>query len=288
MRRGQATVELVLGSVVMVTVLMLGIHFAEVAQLSLKVQDAATFAVWDASLRRVQSFGANPGVSGFDPVARGQSAQHRFQGFDSTGATVSPVVTRALTRGQGLSVRCEPAPNLHFAPSNTTAPVLLDTGAMRCRASAAVQAFGLPVGFAKLENGGFSQADMKGFSGQVCGIGLGDCQNKYLAVLTNDWGLTTREETATCGLDCLHSPYRSMVERLYGANTGAATAFAATYAGAVPDEPKFLFSYRGEETGGVQLVQSESRPNFVTGGGKYGEPNTMSHGVNCFLGKPGC
>ena len=83
-RRGQATVELALGSIVFVGVLLIGIHLAEYAQLSLKVQEAQTFAMWDASLRRVQT--------------RGADGSTNSQPFDRTMDTVSGVAPRAQRR----------------------------------------------------------------------------------------------------------------------------------------------------------------------------------------------
>ena len=53
--RGQATVELALGLLIFVTVLIFGIHFAEMGFLSLKVTEASASAIWDATAYQTHS-----------------------------------------------------------------------------------------------------------------------------------------------------------------------------------------------------------------------------------------
>jgi hypothetical protein len=57
--RGQGTVELAIGLLVFVTVLIFGIHFAELSFLSLKTTEAASYAIWDSTGRRVHRFDPN-------------------------------------------------------------------------------------------------------------------------------------------------------------------------------------------------------------------------------------
>ena len=59
-RAGQATVELALGLLVFVTVLLFGIHFAEVGWLSLKVQEAGAWAMWEAAGANMRWPGPSP------------------------------------------------------------------------------------------------------------------------------------------------------------------------------------------------------------------------------------
>ena len=53
--RGQGTVEIALGSLLVVTVLMFGIHFGEVLFMSIKVQEAANSAQWDATSMKLHT-----------------------------------------------------------------------------------------------------------------------------------------------------------------------------------------------------------------------------------------
>ncbi len=93
-KNGQATVELALGSIVFVGVLLIGIHMAEYAQLSLKVQDAQTYAVWDASGRRVQTREIS-GSTNLTPFQRtldnttgvGAMAKKRFADFNGLSSS---------------------------------------------------------------------------------------------------------------------------------------------------------------------------------------------------------
>ncbi len=293
--RGQATVELALGSIVFVGVLLIGIHLAEYAQLSLKVQDAQTFAIWEATGRRVQdrkldgSTTTRPFRSTVDGVSGvGPQAQRRFSDFDGLSASNGGnVIGRALTQGSGVAVRCEAAPDLHFKASTTATPVLIDQGGLRCTSSAEVRAINIPRAFLQKENGGFfRQTIVRRDPIPVCGMGLpvkGKCVGA-LAVLTNDWGLVN-DETNECKNTCTASPYRGMVQQLWTSGFGEGAAFARAYAG----EPgttaeKFEFSYAGVESGMTDFVGGEGFPTFITGGSGLGMVPKMTR-PKCFLGK---
>lgn len=297
MRRGQATVELALGSIVFVGVVLIGIHMAEYAQLSLKVQEAQTFAVWDASLRRVQSRGDNGGTTRqpFDRTLEEVSgaaarAQRRYRDFDGVrNGTSTTVVSRALTRGSRVRVSCEADDDMSFIATPTARPLLWDVGGLRCQSSAEIRAIRIPKRYLQRDDGGFfKQTIVRADPMKVCGMGLpvsGECRG-VLAVMTNDWGLAN-DETAECKLDCPSSPYKAMVRRLFGGGGGAGAAFASQFAGGAPVTANdFFFSYSGVESGMKQFVGGEGDPEFVTGGAGLGMvPRLETHG--CFLGK-GC
>jgi hypothetical protein len=297
MRRvhGQATVELAIGSVVFVGVLMAGIHLAEYAQLSLKVQDAQTFAIWEAAGRRVQSRGLD-GTTGLAPFNRtldtttgvARSAQRRFADFNELGSGGSTVVRRALTQGSGVEVESVREGSLTFRASATAQQVMLDEGGLRCRSRAEVRAIRVPKKFLQKEQGGwFDETIVRNDPIPVCGMGLpvaGACRGS-LALLTNDWGLASESETAECKLDCDTSPYRGMVRRMFGGGGGAGAAFANQYAGGAPTSAnEFHFSYSGVESGMLDYVGGEGLPRFVTGGAGLGMVPRMERPA-CFLGK---
>ncbi|MFZ5445325.1 MAG: TadE/TadG family type IV pilus assembly protein [Myxococcota bacterium] len=293
--RGQATVELALGSIVFVGVLLIGIHMAEYAQLSLKVQEAQTAAVWEATGRRVQErqldgttnaspFGATldrtSGVPGL--------TEARYADFDGLSTSNGGnVVGRALTEGSGVSVTCVPSGGLHFEPTRTAAPVLLDVGGLQCSSSAELRAINIPRAFLQRESGGFfDRKIVRDRPSRVCGLGLpveGQCRGA-LAILTNDWGLVG-EETKECLNPCRVSHYRGMVEKLFAGGGSAGRSFAERYAGSPPiDATNFFFSYAGVESGMRDFVGGEGTPTFITGGSGLGMVPKMTH-PKCFLGK---
>lgn len=298
MRRGQATVELALGSIVFVGVLLIGIHMAEYAQLSLKVQEAQTFAIWDATGRRVQSRTTGGGTSR-EPFDRtldqvtgaGRMAERRYRDFDGVkNGTTTTVVTRALTRGSRVQVECQADSNLSFIATPSARPVLWDVGGLRCESSAEIRAVRVPRRFLLEEDGGFfKQSIVRADPMKVCGMGLpvsGNCRG-VLSVMTNDWGLAN-EETAECLNGCEDTAYKGMVRRLFGGGGGGAgAAFAAQFAGSAPvSASTFFFSYSGEESAMKQMVGGEGLPEFITGGAGAGMVPKFRTGHECFLGKP--
>jgi hypothetical protein len=288
-------VELALGSIVFVGVLLIGIHMAEYAQLSLKVQDAQTYAIWDASIRRVQSREVN-GATGIVPFKRtldgttgvGAMAQIRFADFNGLSSTSNgDVISRALTQGSGVEVRCEAEDSLRFDPSPTAAVVMRREGGLNCVAEAKVKAINVPKRFLQNDNGGFFEHKIvRSQPIPVCGMGLpvnGNCRGS-LAILTNDWGLAN-EETDECKLSCAASPYRGMISRMWGGGGGAGAAFATKYAGGAPtNASEFHFSYSGVESGMLDYVGGEGTPTFITGGAGAGMVPKMTR-PKCFLGK---
>ena len=297
-RAGQATVELALGSIVFVGVLLIGIHMAEYAQLSLKVQDAQTFAVWEASGRRVQTreLSGAPTTSPFDrtldsTTGVGAQATRRFADFNGLDSTSNgDVISRGLTEGSGVDVRCVPDGTLTFTARPVDAQrVFIDEGGLRCTSSAQVKAINIPRRFLQRDTGGFFKEEIvRSAPIPVCGLGLpvnGACRGS-LAILTNDWGLAN-EETEECKNACDESPYRGMVKAMFAGGGTRGADFAAAYAGApgtTADE--YHFSYSGVESGMVDYVGGEGTPNFITGGAGVsgGMVERLSH-PKCFLGK---
>ncbi|MFO0597253.1 MAG: hypothetical protein U0228_18210 [Myxococcaceae bacterium] len=297
MRRahGQATVELALGSLVFVGTLLIGIHLAEYAQLSLKVQDAEAFAIWDATGRRVQerkldgSTNISPFQRTIDTVTGvGPMAQRRFEDFDGLSSeTNGNIIGRALTEGSGVTVSCEADPNLHFEASKTAKPVMLDFGGLRCTASAQIKAINIPTTFLQKDEGGFFKHEITRRDPiPVCGMGFperGVCKGS-LSILTNDWGLVG-DETAECKNRCGVSVYRASVEQLFGGGGSLGRNFAEKFAGTPgSDANEFHFSFSGVESGMTDFVGGEGQPTFITGGAGSGLVPRMTR-PKCFLGR---
>lgn len=282
--RGQATVELALGTVVFVPILLIGIYFAEYGQLALKVQDAQAYTVWESTGRRVQErrggtvvatpLGAtlDPG-SGIAPIA-----QLRFGDFNGLDSVRRDIITQALTRGSNMEIACTEDRALDFPAQGVVQRTVLNRGGLSCKASAKITAINIPRLFAGKEI--FSLEPVT-----VCGMGLptsGQCLGK-LAILTNDWGFD--EEIAACKNTCSGGTYHDAVKAMWTPGYGAALAFAARYAGTPESSPNdFAFSYPGVENAMMDRVGGEGDHDFNTGGAGIGMVPKFARPA-CFLGR---
>lgn len=317
--RGQATVELALGSLVMITIIMFGIHFAEVGMLSLKVQEAAAWATWEASGRRVLDLEAN-NTAPFDRIVAGAAAvdtqaELAYRDFNGlTSVDSSDVVIRALTRGERLDVQCRENRALRWLASPAAAATYHDRGGFECTASAQLAAVNMPFDFLNGADGFFNarQYDARGAAAggvmRVCALGraTGSSCDGQLAVLLGDWGLAGDREKGECKL-AVGSPgrcvsttagappappndvYRAATERLWVPAFYKTRAFANTFAGGAPADPnEFWFSYSGVESNYDTTVGGEGIGTAKTGGAGIGLIPPLTVGNDCFLGKPGC
>lgn len=295
MRRGQATVELALGVLVLVPMVLLGIYLAEYAQMSLKVQQSAMAAVWQASGQRVQNFSTGS-TSRFDSTIPGDrydgvagDATHEFKDFDPTVDGNADVLA-SRSRGRGLRVDCE---QRLFGPRTqdwAPAPQNIEqhykqAGGFSCSAEADVFPEWIPTRFMMRGEGGHaSQEVLQRDSIHVCAVGFPtgtSCPGRVL-LLSNDWGLS-QDETSQCNWSsCPNNTYRNMTRSLYGASTSASFNFARTYAGDPGFDP-FQFSYVSVENDMTQHIASEGHGAFVTGGVGAG-PWLMRTGNECFPG----
>ena len=303
MRRGQATVELGLGLLVFVTVLLFGIHFAEVGWLSLKVQEAGAWAVWESTGRKVQDI-AGRNTSDFNktlaPGGIEGLTKARYEDFDGlSSGSGSTVITAALTRGSGLEVECLPDTTLSFRPTSTVAnaKVYFDQGGLSCQVKARLDGVGIPKRFLQQDEGGFFSAEHKPPTPYYfCAVGRPNgtsCKGR-LSILTNDWGLAGNDpgddQSASCriGSFCGNLTYQGAVKAMWVGGGGAGKAFAEAHAGTAPTHAnEFFFSYSGWEFGYFTELPDERVPRFKTGGPGMGQvPDSTLH--NCFLGKAGC
>lgn len=289
--------ELAIGATVLVVVLLVGIHLAEVAQLSLKVQEASTWAAWEAAGRRVQTRAAN-GATTDEPLRRTLDdtsgveveARRRYQDFNGlSSAQGGAVVSQALTQGSKLSVECHPSPALSFAPTGGVARVDHDVGGLACTARATLEALRIPHSFLQQDDGAFFREDPARTEPMtVCGMGRargGRCEGE-LALLSNDWGFAG-DETRQCKLGCAASPYRGAVEQLFPGGWTRGEALASRWAASAPTSgAEFHFSYSGVESRDEQVIPSEGNTMFHTGGAGVGMVHQVSTGSRCFLGRP--
>jgi hypothetical protein len=290
-------VELALGLLVFVTILLFGIHFAEVGYLSLKVTEANSSALWHATAAKMHTL---PGdfkdvdnlISSNKPGSAATGIFSDFDGRSSGGGGA----TQLLTRGQGLQVRCE-AGGPSFAPVGTTDSVFSDTGGMLCSSEATLQVLPMfPRSFMDTGQGGFfKERQYDGNSMTICGVNRnkGGCQGRF-GILLDDWALATRDELKECkvldGAGCDNGPFYQSTRNVYQqhvAVTGAALALARASVLGDPgfDPGTFYHSFRVF----VDKVPSgEGDTNWETTPGT-GSPTVeynASYGArgNCWLG----
>jgi hypothetical protein len=267
-QRGQSLVELAIGTLVFVTVLLFGVHFAEVGFLSLKVQEAANTALWETTGARMHDTFAPTGPdwslwkNGIGPAQARAQSMHRD--FDALGDG-NKTVTQVFTRGSDLRVECRP---LVAADSVATlAPPALaanafpagDSGAF-CSAEAVLTGMKLPQSF--LDGSPFQAAHFVPVDMHICATGraMSDQCTGGLSLLLDDWGFTGQAEARECGLahngaaTCPNQPYYDMSKSVYDASLerfrflGAGSRLASVVAGASPiDEDFFYMSFRGNE-----------------------------------------
>jgi hypothetical protein len=246
--RGQGTVELALGTLVFVSILVFGIHFAELGMMKLRVQQAATAALWDTTGLRMHRFDTPvsepPELRTADELRDadgrqpGPRAEARFRDFEGLSEGGRRTFTQAMTRGSRLNVVCDPVRvsplptggaftrlRVAYAPPQFGG---VEVDGMSCSAEARVQAWGMPTRFLDRGGRGFFQVDnVLQPQLRVCAFGRaggGRCQGS-VSIALDDWGLSGSEERfgselAACGQDCLfdgkgNQAYKRTVERLF-------------------------------------------------------------------------
>lgn len=247
-RRGQATTELALLSIVFVTVLVFGVHFAELGALKLRVQQAGIFATWSATGDRAHKlnrpdplqsplfYDANDLKDGRNR-SPAQATLERYADFDGASGAAGTQVTWSVTRGTSLSARCQPAavavPPVLTTPLQRLAPGYRyaqdgnrEVDAVACNAHGHIALFGVPAEVLEGQDGFFKRKNIWRPSVEVCAFGRarsGSCRPGP-PVAIDDWGLAGDEggESLQCGFACTieqapdsNIAYKQTVQRLY-------------------------------------------------------------------------
>lgn len=312
--RGQAAVEAALGTLVFVTVLVFGIHFAEIGYLSLKVTEAASFATWDATGRQHNRYAGgslNSSATGAAVTLSQNEATDRYSNWDgrqSSGAAPTHVFTQA----NPIEVQCNAIGTGVLGTLNVGAGLngVFDNGnqrGMACTAEGQLDLINIgsfhdpgSEGFFKAEHVASGMTTLK-----ICGTGRawsaggnGDCQGSVPIVL-GDWALSdvSNSEANECDLySCGNPQYKSAVETAFGnvqGPTGAGQALAVAVAGYGTNEGAYWFTFKGEESSFQQElggVHAGDDAWTVTPGGTYeAVPEyAAAYGSrrDCFLGFP--
>ncbi len=231
LRRGQATVELALGLLLLVPVVMLGWAFAESGFLSMKVTEAADSALWDSSADR-------------RPLALAEAregAQARYRDFDGRSASAASGPHReAGTVSEGLTVSCR-ATTVAITQPGFLDRAMAPPTARSCTATAQTRLFG-----------GFTRTQCA--YGRPRGVG-GPCEGAQTLAI-GDGALLNPAECAVSqnGGGCANAELFGKVDALYAASPPSQAPLSlvkATLRELPPHAATALgtyVSFRGEES----------------------------------------
>jgi hypothetical protein len=294
--RGQAAVEFALGSLVFVTVLLFGIHFAEVGYLSAKVHEAGAAAMWDATAYRSYSYGPIGGGGWYDAAALSApsannglinpgNADLRYRDWNglsrTNGGGTGPQMV--LTKAQPMTVQCTDNRAITAFGLPAFAPTFGEPGGVTCSAQGDF-GFGvmrMPNKLAEGANGFFKAPHNSriGTPTTLCSSGRatgGTCLGS-LSVLLGDDALTEGQQALQCqlrtssggGVTCLNPMYYAMNRQTWDKSMQLQSGWASGYTGApeawaqnattgVPGGQitGFYTSLRGEETNFTETVES--------------------------------
>jgi hypothetical protein len=272
--RGQGSVELGLGALLVVTVLLFGIHFSEVLFISLKVQEAGIAAQWDATSGKVHSIPGDFSMAKTEVTRAASETQDRYADFDGRSSMKgSTTFTQVATNASKLHVGCTLGPSLRPFPVNLPARlqgVYKDSGEVTCTSEADIRAIRIPTHFLEGVDGFFKEKHLHRDRYHACGFGaaFGKTCASSPPVMIDDWGLTGPDESGECTLleGCSNLAYQEAVRKVYlagGAGKGqAAMALAAAVTGDIPIDPNhFWFSFRGEESQFTECTPFGDGPN---------------------------
>lgn len=299
-RRGQATVELALGTISFIVVVMGGIYFGEIGMLSVKATEASAAAMWDAAGRPAHHYQNNGKLKvRYDDVAKDaqQRVADQYRDFDGRDAYPGSTPVLVFTRASDLQVECETLdtndlPRLAFNGSIDGEVVGNDGhGGVRCRSNTSVSLIpGNPGQQVYTEEGWLRGPILSSAQIPICGIGRawnGKC-SEGTPMLLGDWGLSNRDhnEDRECHLNqesgCGNPGYYGAAKAYYdkvGAKGRKGSAFAREIIGMTPlpmGEDKFWMSFRGEESQFQERLNGTmiGRTSFTTTPG--GDPHGSS------------
>lgn len=281
--RGQATVELGLSMLAFITVLVFGIHFAEVGYLSMRAQQASAYALYEVTGERAHEKGSDLSrastVAGLATI----HARDRWLDFqpnvDDSAHAAS--ITHVFTEIRGMTVRCTNEQSLSYDTSvplgGLLAPNPFDgsRGGVKCMSSATIAlAPGFPTGF----HDGEWNLDSPHYAGSrtsytVCGTPRatgGQCGQ--FGVLVGDFSLQGPAESRSVDLqNGGNDAYYDLVHSAMGITacpSSMALSAAVTWTPVGLDACSFSMSYQGVEAnyrqniGGVHSGSS----TWLTGG----------------------
>jgi hypothetical protein len=214
LKRGQAITEAALGMCVLVTVISVGIFFAEFGAMQLKVTEAANAAIWDSVAGPKHEWPMDDSPAGGQVANARAQANSRYQNFDGRSPTAwanaptAGTVTKALTQATGLDVQCSigSGPNYRRPLYPLLMAVFGDNGGMSCTSRASANAIRIPTAFLDNGSGAMFKASNQG-SSMFAGLpmcGLGRCNRSggqgEFNMLIDDWSFSGGSENGNCNL----------------------------------------------------------------------------------------
>ena len=313
--RGQAVSELALLMLVLVTVLVFGVHFAEVHTLGIRAQEAAQAALFDTTALKMHD--ASTGNWGYADVAIHTAAAATLENYaDREGrhaATTRATTDWAFTRADVMEMECGNEGGVDLSPVKPLQNSYPkgDT-LMSCTAGLLVKGFRIPLSFVDQGPAGFfKHSHRENLDYGLCAAGQSRnmlCNQRY-TILLDDWGYSGPEERKECPLngegggECANRGYWHMVERAYqvqlaaptpggvGGKRTAASDLAKHTVGESPiDENHFYLSFRGWESSVSRYADtvktSHKQVEWETSPWSDPVEYKKSKRENCWLGLP--
>jgi hypothetical protein len=277
--RGQAVVETSLFLLVFVTIAIFAIHFAEIGWMTVKVQESANSALWDATSQQMHDTFTGDWDKYKNAIQFGQNqANAKYGGKTYLGVR---------TKRQAIDTRCENIPQISlFAskPANAAIPDK-ETG-MACTAKVTLEGYQFPRMFLQQADKGFFGIEQRKRSYSICAAGYqdpgsGECHGRYVIEL-DDWGFSGPKERKECALafdgasGCDNTGYFNLVNATYKAQVNQegdafsteSTRLAQDVVGQSPlqdDENHFYLSFRGSDsTTGTPYTEDLKQSHFDT------------------------
>ena len=267
--RGQALTELALLMLVMVTVIVFGVHFAEIHTLAMRSQEAAQAGLFDTTAAKMHD--ASTGNWGYADVEISTAAAQTLKNYgDREGrhaATTRTTTDWAFTRADVMEMECGKESGVDLAPVDPLGKSLPkgDT-ALSCTAGLLVKGWRIPLSFVDQgPTGFFKHSNREDLDFGLCAAGSSHamlCPQRY-TILLDDWGYSGLEESKECPLmsegggECKNRGYWHMVDRAFeeelatrvrgGKQTAGSELARATVGQSPIDENHFYLSFRGSE-----------------------------------------
>jgi hypothetical protein len=235
--RGQAITELAIVSMLAVTVIVIGIYFAESSYAAVKVHEAAAFATWDQTGSKA---GGNAG-----------RANARYSDFDSNpGGGAS--ATLALMNASNLQANCAGSNLGGLVPNPFGA--LANSAGRSCSASGSIK----PARWMPTATLFGEESTRNAYTVCAMGRNSGGCGGR-LSLLTDDWALSELGQEADVPGN---AAYEGTTQTIWAANGGAQGAasqnFASKYAGVVPYNLPFEMRVNDDHTRAIPTAGAGS------------------------------
>ena len=304
--RGQAVTELALLMLVFVTVLIFGIHFAEVHALGMRTQEAAQAALFDTTAMKMHDtstgnwdFAKNVAIATAADLTEKNYADREGRHAAASRRSADWVFTRA---GE-IEIVCRNEKDLKLSPVKPLDRSLpVGDTALGCNAGLVVKGLRIPGSFADRASDGFfkkSHFDPLDYSLCAAGTGVG-CKGRFV-ILLDDWGYAGPKEALECPLqvegggECANRGYWHMVKRAFERQVAlegdglrkAGSALARATVGKSPiDEDHFYLSFRGLDPSSFSdsIVESHYEKSWDTTPWNYPSNYKKSKRDACWLG----